>query len=1207
MQAVERGWEFWIDRGGTFTDVIGRRPDGALVTLKLLSENPERYADAASAGMQALLDQYGPAPIAAVKMGTTVATNALLERTGAPTVLAITKGQADALRIGYQNRPKIFARHIVLADPLYGRVVEIDERITAEGEILRPLDEAAAKASLASTFAEGYRSIAIVFMHGYRYTAHESRVAELARDIGFRQISVSHEVSALIKLIGRGDSTVADAYLSPVLDRYVAGLRGALGENVPLFFMQSTGGLADGRAFRGKDAVLSGPAGGVVGMAKTAAEAGFERVIGFDMGGTSTDVSHYAGAFERTHETMVAGVRMRTPMLSIHTVAAGGGSICRFDGMRLRVGPQSAGAVPGPACYRRGGPLTVTDCNLMLGKLQPSFFPSVFGPTGDQPLDSGIVEEKFTALAADMEATTGKPTSPQEIAEGFLTIAVENMAKAIKQVSIERGHDVTFYTLNCFGGAAGQHACLVADSLGIKRVMIHPLAGVLSAYGIGIADMRTVRERTIGLPLEAALKVAGDTADALTADARNALLAQGVPLERIETTATAEIRYEGVDATLTVPYATGAEMRAAFEAQHRRRFGFVPENKPLVLETLSLEAIGVSKSRKAQPPIFGPAFAPSMSQVRARMAGVEGDTPVHDRAALPPGAVVEGPAIIKESTATTVVEPGWRASVDALGNLILERAAALAIRAAASTEVNPIMLEVFNNLFMAVAEEMGLALQNTASSVNIKERLDFSCALFDRDGALIANAPHIPVHLGSMGDSVRTIIESRGDARDGRGILQGDVYVLNAPYHGGTHLPDVTVIMPAFDEAGQLIAYIAARGHQADIGGMTPGSMPPFSRRVEDEGVLIDDFLLVDRGQFREQETRALLASGVYPARNPDQNIADLKAQIAACVKGVTELRKLVGTYGREVVHAYMRHVQDNAAECVRRVIDRLSDGTFAVEMDNGAVISVVISVDRKRRAARVDFTGTSAQLADNFNAPLSISRAAVLYVFRTLVEDDIPLNDGCMRPIELIVPEASFLNPRYPAAVVAGNVETSQAITDALYGALGMLAAAQGTMNNFTFGNGLHQYYETICGGSGAGKDFHGSSAVHTHMTNTRLTDPEVLESRFPVLLEEFAIRRGSGGRGRFHGGDGASRKLRFRTAMSAAILSNRRRVAPFGLAGGEDASVGRNWVVRADGRIEHFGATASVEMEAGDLFVIETPGGGGFGPRVGETGELQ
>jgi 5-oxoprolinase (ATP-hydrolysing) len=1204
MQVTPGVWEFWIDRGGTFTDIVGRRPDGALVTLKLLSENPEQYADAAAAGIRTLMDRHGAAPIAAVKMGTTVATNALLERTGEPTVLAITKGQGDALRIGYQNRPKIFARHIVLAEPLYHRVVEINERVTAEGDVLQPLDQSAARAGLAAAFADGFRSLAIVLMHGYRYTAHEMRLAQVAREIGFSQISVSHEVSALIKLIGRGDCTVADAYLSPVLDRYVAGMTDALGGDVPLFFMQSTGGLADARAFRGKDAVLSGPAGGVVGMAKTAAEAGFEHVIGFDMGGTSTDVSHYAGTFERTHETIVAGVRMRTPMLSIHTVAAGGGSICRFDGMRLRVGPQSAGAIPGPACYRRGGPLTVTDCNVMLGRLQPAFFPSVFGTTGDQPLDTAIVEERFNALAAQIESATGKHSSPQEIAEGFLTIAVENMAKAIKQVSIERGHDVTRYTLNCFGGAAGQHACLVADSLGMKRAMIHPLAGVLSAYGIGLADMKVVRERTMDLSLETAARALLDAAESLAVEGRSALAAQGVPIHRIETTATVELRYAGVDATLTVPLGSAPEMRAAFEAQHRQRFGFIPEGKALIVETVSVEAIGITRSGEARPAIAADASRLPLARIRARTAGREQDTPVLDRDGLETGAVIDGPAIIREANATTVVEPGWRASVDLLGNLLLERIAPLPSRAIPGIEVDPVRLEVFNNLFMAIAEEMGLALQNTASSVNIKERLDFSCALFDRDGALIANAPHIPVHLGSMGDSVRTIMESRASGNDGRGILRGDVYVLNAPYHGGTHLPDVTVIMPAFDDTGLLIAYVAARGHQADIGGMTPGSMPPFSRRVEDEGVLIDDFLLVDQGRFRENELRALLASGRYPARNPDQNIADLKAQIAACVKGAAELRALVALYGRDTVHAYMRHIQENAAECVRRVIDHLSDGNFSVEMDNGAVISVAISVDRARRSARVDFTGTSAQMDNNFNAPLSISRAAVLYVFRTLVEDDIPLNDGCMWPIELVVPQSSFLNPHYPAAVVAGNVETSQAITDALYGALGILAAAQGTMNNFTFGNGAHQYYETICGGSGAGQDFDGTSAVHTHMTNTRLTDPEVLETRFPILVEEFSIRRGSGGQGRFHGGDGAVRKLRFRAAMSAAILSNRRRVAPFGLAGGGDAAAGRNRVVRANGAVENLGATAAVEMQAGDVFIIETPGGGGFGkPRTDES----
>ena len=1203
MTSADDVWEFWIDRGGTFTDLIGRRSGGALVTHKLLSENPQHYPDAVSAGIRALMDRYGEAPIAVVKMGTTIATNALLERTGEPTVLAITKGHGDALKIGYQARPKLFARRIVLPEPAYSRVVEIDERVSADGETIRPLDEEAARRALEAEFEAGYRALAVVLMHGYRYTANEKRLSEIAREIGFTQISASHRTAPLIKLVARGDTTLADAYLSPLLRRYIDRTREKIAKDARLFFMQSSGGLVESSAFGGKDAVLSGPAGGIIGMAAVAHEAGYDRVIGFDMGGTSTDVSHFSGVHERSRGAVIAGVRLHTPMLDIHTVAAGGGSICRFDGMRLRVGPESAGAMPGPACYGRGGPLTVTDCNLMLGKLQPEFFAHAFGPNGDRPLDRGIVESKFCILAEDMAAATAKPISPQEVAEGFLTITVANMAKAIKQISIERGHDVTQYTLVAFGGAAGQHALPVADALGMKRVLIHPFAGVLSAYGIGLADMRIVRERTVNMPLAGAAETLVAAADALAADARAALLAQDVFLARIETMARAELRYENADATLSVPLKSPPEMREAFEAQHRQRFGFIAGDKPVIVETLSVEAIGLSKSREGSPTLLPDSGAiPQLLPVRARIGGRERNTPVYDRDALMPGAVVESPAIVREATATTIIEPGWRATVDRFRNLILERIVPLPVHFAAGTETDPVMLELFNNLFMAIAEEMGLALQNTASSVNIKERLDFSCALFDPAGGLIANAPHIPVHLGSMGDSVRTIIAARGPdknghPRDGRGIRRGDVYVLNAPYHGGSHLPDVTVIMPAFDAEGALAAYVAARGHHADIGGITPGSMPPLSRTVEEEGVLIDDFLLVDEGRFREAETRALLASGRYPARNPGQNVADLKAQIAACMKGAAELRALIGRYGRDVVHAYMRHVQDNAAECVRRAIAGLSDGAFACEMDNGAIIRVAITVDRAQRKARVDFTGTSAQVETNFNAPLSVCRAAVLYVFRTLVTDDIPLNEGCLRPIELVVPEGSLLNPCYPAAVVAGNVETSQVVTDALYGALGLQAAAQGTMNNFTFGDGEHQYYETICGGSGAGPDHDGTSAVHTHMTNTRLTDPEILETRFPVLVEEFAIRRGSGGSGRFSGGDGVVRRLRFRKAMSASILSNRRRIAPFGLEGGLPAAPGRNWVERADGSVENIGATATIEMNAGDAFVIATPGGGGFG----------
>ncbi len=1187
----ETGWEFWIDRGGTFTDVVARAPDGAVSALKLLSEDPARYNDAAVEGIRQVLAEAGQdlasARIDAVKMGTTVATNALLERRGEPTVLAITVGFGDALRIGYQNRPDIFARHIVLPDPLHARAVEIEERVTAEGEVLTPLNLDRTKADLSKAYAAGFRSLAIVLMHGWRFTAHERALADLARQIGFTQVSPSHEVAALIKLVARGDTTVADAYLSPVLRRYVDRTAGALGQDVRLLFMQSNGGLTEARAFRGRDAVLSGPAGGIVGMAKTAAEAGFDRVIGFDMGGTSTDVSHYAGEYERSYESVVAGVRLRSPMMSIHTVAAGGGSVCSFDGARMRVGPASAGAQPGPACYGRGGPLTVTDCNLFLGRIRPDRFPAVFGPGGDQPLDRAVVEARFAELAAQM----GKPSA--EIAEGFLEIAVETMAAAIKAISIQRGHDVARYTLACFGGAGGQHACRVADALGMRRVMIHPLAGVLSAYGMGQAEMRSLREETVEAVLDAAMAVRlTETAARLGEEAQAALLAQGVPTGPVETHIQLQLKYQGTDVPIAVPFGEAAAMRRAFEDAHRRRFGFIAEDKALVADTLTAEAVGrpLSSVSGAHRPVGpkGPAPAPE-----------PGAWPLHDRSALAPGATVSGPAIIAEDTATTVVEPGWTARVDPLANLILERSEALVRTAAAGTEVDPVRLELFNNLFMAAAEQMGVALQNTAYSVNIKERLDFSCALFDRTGALIANAPHVPVHLGSMGDSVKAVM--RGRLSDGRGLKAGDAYMLNAPYNGGTHLPDVTVIMPVF-LAGEPepLFHVAARGHQADIGGITPGSMPPHSTTVEEEGVLIDDFLLVDQGRLLEAETRALLATGRWPARNPDQNLGDLKAQIAACAKGADALRLMVAQHGRAVVEAYMGYVQANAEEEVRRVIAGLSDGAFECPMDNGGVVRVRLTVDRPARSAVVDFSGSSPQLATNFNAPVSICRAAVLYVFRTLVDDDIPLNDGCMAPLTLIAPEGSMLNPRYPAAVVAGNVETSQAIVDCLYGALGCMAASQGTMNNFTFGDEARQYYETIAGGSGAGPGFPGADAVQTHMTNSRLTDPEVLEARFPVLVEDFSVREGSGGQGEWAGGDGVVRAIRFREPMTAAILSNRRSIAPFGLAGGATGAPGRNTVRRADGRVEALEATAVVEMQAGDVFVIETPGGGGYGAPI-------
>jgi 5-oxoprolinase (ATP-hydrolysing) len=1163
------GWSFAIDRGGTFTDIVARTPDGRIITKKLLSEDPERYDDAATAGIAMLLAEHGEGAIDSVKMGTTVATNALLERKGEPLVLAITEGFGDALRIGYQARPDIFARDIKLPEPLYSEVIEIAERVTAEGDVLAALDEARARADFAAARTSGFKAIAIVLMHGWKHTGHEARLAELAAETGFEQISVSHRVGPLIKLVGRGDTTVVDAYLSPVLRRYVDRVRANLGADAPLLFMQSSGGLVEASNFSGKDAILSGPAGGIVGMVKTAAEAGFDKVIGFDMGGTSTDVSHYAGRYERSTERVVAGARVRAPMLEIHTVAAGGGSICRFDGARLRVGPESAGAVPGPACYRRGGPLTVTDCNVLLGKIRPDHFPAVFGPNGDQPIDADVARQKFEALAKE----TGM--SAEAVAEGFLRIAVDSMASAIKSISIARGHDVTRYTLACFGGAGGQHACLVADALGMERVMIHPLAGVLSAHGIGIADRSLIRQQTFARPLDADLPF-----DALEAAARAELGGEATAKCR------AALRYEGSDSALEVEIGSAQAMREAFEALHKSQFGYTAPETEVIVETLIVEIIAQSEQNTP--------FA--SSAVEKRVSTSLDTNGVWDRAALSQGQNIPGPAIITDASATTVVEPGWTARVDPHLNLILERTTARQTTSAIGTDVDPVMLEIFNNLFMAIAGEMGVALQSTATSVNIKERLDFSCALFDADGALIANAPHIPVHLGSMGDSIRTIIESRGEARDGRGIRRGDVYVLNAPYRGGTHLPDITVIMPVLVDSDDAPAwYVAARGHHADVGGIAPGSMPPDSRSVEDEGILLDNVLLVDEGRFLETEMRAILSE----ARNPDRNMADLKAQIAACARGAAELRRVAGEYGRDVIDAYMRHVIANAEEAVRQLIGRLSDGEFAYGMDNGAVVKAAVTVDREARGATIDFTGTSAQLPDNFNAPSSIVRAAVLYAFRTMVDDAIPMNDGCLRPIRLVIPEGSMLAPRYPAAVVAGNVETSQVVTDTIFAALRALAPSQGTMNNLTWGNDRYQYYETIAGGAGAGPGFDGASAVQTHMTNSRLTDPEVLEERHPVLLERFAIRRGSGGDGAWRGGDGVERRIRFREPMTASILSNRRRAAPRGIEGGGDAMPGVNRVERADGSAEVLSATASVAMNAGDVFVIETPGGGGFGAR--------
>jgi len=1193
-------WQFWIDRGGTFTDVVGRTPEGTFVTHKLLSENPERYKDAAVQGIRDLLGLSANDPIPAnqieaVKMGTTVATNALLERKGDRTLLAITKGFGDVLRIGYQNRPKLFDRHIVLPEMLYETVVEIDERVDAHGALKQPLNINAARVGLQAAFDDGIRAVAIVLMHGYRYPDHENQVAKIAADIGFTQISTSHETSPLIKIVSRGDTTVVDAYLSPILRRYVDQVATALGD-VRLMFMQSSGGLTDARLFQGKDSILSGPAGGVVGMVRTGQMAGFDKIIGFDMGGTSTDVAHFDGTFERAFETQVAGVRMRAPMMNIHTVAAGGGSILHFDGARYRVGPDSAGANPGPACYRRGGPLAVTDCNVMLGKIQPKHFPSVFGPNADEPLDADAVRQKFDIMADEIATATGQPKrKPEDIAEGFLRIAVENMANAIKKISVQRGHDVTDYALNGFGGAAGQHSCLVADALGIETVLLHPFAGVLSAFGMGLADVRAIREGPVEKTLnEQSIAAVTVTLDALAADAHTEVTNQGIPENEVVIRRTLHVRYAGTDSPLVIELSNPDAVRAAFEVQHRQQFGFIVPGRELIIEAVQAEAIG--ETSVADDPIFNLDETPPtvIDQVQMVSGGQTYDAPVYDRNDIHPGAIIMGPAIISENTATTVIEPGWKARMTDRVHLVLTRAVPRPKTEAVGTDADPVMLEVFNNLFMNIAEQMGTTLEQTAFSVNIKERLDFSCAIFDSVGNLVANAPHMPVHLGAMGESIRTVIRENAGT-----IKQGDVYALNAPYNGGTHLPDVTVITPVFDEGGEkILFYVGSRGHHADIGGKTPGSAPPDSTTIEEEGVVIDNFLLVENGSLRDAETRALLASGTYPCRNIDQNMADLSAQVAANKTGVAELQKMINHFGLDVVWAYMTHVQDNAEESVRRVIDVLKDGTFDYHMDGGRLIRAKITMDREARRATVDFTGTSPQDPGNFNAPTAVAKAAVLYVFRTLVEDQIPLNEGCLKPIDIIVPEGSMLSPQYPAAVISGNTETSQAVTDCLYGALGVLASAQGTMNNFIFGNDVYQYYETICGGSGAGANHDGTDAVHTHMTNTRLTDPEVLEWRFPVTLDEFSIRWGSGGPGKHKGGNGAIRQVCFLEPMTVTMLTSHRETEPYGLKGGEAGKKGVNTLIRADGTIVTLKGVDGIEVTAGDTVRLETPGGGGFGP---------
>ena len=1188
-------WQFWVDRGGTFTDIVAKTPEGKLRTHKLLSENPEVYADAAVHGIRELLglganDPIPRGRIGAVKMGTTVATNALLERKGERTLLLITKGMRDLLRIGFQNRPKLFDLNIELPELLYEDVIEVEERISADGDVIFPLDTKETRAALSRAYGQGYRSVAVALMHSYRFSDHEKQIGDMARQTGFDQVSLSHEASPLIKLVSRGDTAVVDAYLSPILRRYMSQVADALdagnGGCERLMFMRSNGGLTDASLFEGRDAILSGPAGGVVGMVSTATEHGFDKLIGFDMGGTSTDVCHYAGDFERSFETEVAGVRMRAPMMSIHTVAAGGGSILSFRDGRMQVGPESAGANPGPAAYRRGGPLTVTDCNVLLGKLQPDLFPPVFGPNADQPLDVDVVREKFEAMAVEI----GNGLSVEEIAEGFLRIAVENMANAIKKISVQRGYDVTKYTMNCFGGAGGQHACLVADALGMQSVFIHPFAGVLSAFGMGLADVRAMRENQFGQGIEQ-IEAAHDVLAELCQAAMAEVKGQGISDTKISTVKMAHIRPAGAQQTLEVPFGNQADMTKAFEAAHKQRFGFVPQSADLIIEILSAEAIGeTGETVKLDPDTSGT----TSSQTTQMWSGnARHDVPVVDRTQMRKGDVVQGPAILTEPTGTNILESGWRAECIACGCLVLTRNSPLARTEAIGTKVDPVMLEVFNNLFMSIADQMGATLANTAYSVNIKERYDFSCAIFDKNGDLVANAPHVPVHLGSMSESVRVILRQNKDH-----IKPGDVFMMNNPFNGGTHLPDVTVITPIFDKECTRILYtVASRGHHADIGGKTPGSAPPDSRTIDEEGVLIDNFLLVKEGQLRSVQTRELLASGKYPCRNIDQNMADLSAQIAANTTGLKELQKITDQFGVDTVHAYMSHVQANAEESVRRVLDVLHDCEFTYPLDSGDQIQVAISVHKAQRTATIDFTGTSPQNEWNYNAPLAVCRAVVLYVFRTLVGTDIPMNEGCLKPLTLIVPAGSMINPDSPAAVISGNTEVSQAIADTLYGALGVIAGSQGTMNNFVYGNDNYQNYETICGGTGAGDGFHGTSAVHSHMTNTRMTDPEVLETRFPVRLDEFSIRTGSGGGGEFQGGDGIIRRLRFLEPTTVTVLSSHRKVPPHGAKGGSSGQIGENSILRANGEKEVLDGNDEAEMMFNDVFVLKSPGGGGFG----------
>jgi 5-oxoprolinase (ATP-hydrolysing) len=1189
-------WSFFVDRGGKFTDIVARRPDGSLVTRKVLSERASSTSDPVIEGILSLSAD----DVACVKMGTTVATNALLTRRGEPTLLVVNRGFADLLHIGDQARPLLFDLAIVKPAPIFADTLEVTGRHGADGEEIEALDETATALGLARARARGISACAIALIHAWRYPAFELRLRDLAREAGFTQISLSHQVSPQIRLVSRAQTTATDAYVSPALNRAVAKLADALPETEWLF-MQSHGGLAKPAEFSGKDALLSGPAGGLVGAARTAEAAGFTKVISFDMGGTSTDVALYDGELPLRFASTVAGVTLQTPMLAIHTVASGGGSILRFANLRLLVGPDSAGANPGPACYRQGGPLTVTDANVLLGKIHPRHFPALFGATRDAALDDAVVAEKFSELAALVEQETGMPQTQAALAEGFIRIAVANMANAIRHVSLRQGQDPQDFVLNCFGGAAGQHACLLAEELGMRCVLVHPLAGLLSAYGMALADRTQLREYAVELPLdETMLPALRQRADAMAAEL--ALLFQtGRGLARpLQSRARVRLRYRGTDFALAVELGGLQDMRNALIYAHRARFGFASPERDLIVEVLQVTVTERGDAPRPPPaPVRTEGQPAPIDSVAMISSGRMHRTPVFDRRALCAGDRLPGPALILEDGATTIVEPGWAAELTPEANLLLRQDDAPRVtEPVESARPDPVLLALFNNLFMNIAEQAGAVLQNAASSVNIKERLDFSCAIFDAAGNLVANAPHVPVHLGAMSESVRSMLRAR------RGALRpGDVIALNNPFAGGTHLPDITVITPVFDNAGKLLFFAACRGHHADIGGSAPGSTPAFSCSLEEEGVVIDNFLLAEAGAFREAAFRALLGSGRFPARNPDLNVADIKAQIASNEKARQELLRAVARFGQRTVDAYMAHVMAHAEDCTRRVIARLSGGRFSTTLDDGTKLHVDIAIDRETRSAVIDFAGTGPQSRTNFNAPPSITRAVVLYVFRCLAGEDIPLNEGCLRPISLRIPPGSFLSPAPGAAVVAGNTEVSQILCNALLGALGVCASSQATMNNLVFGDADIQYYETICGGAGATADADGASAVHTHMTNTRITDPEILEMRFPVRLEAFAIRQGSGGNGSRRGGDGVIRRLRFLRPSLVNIVASRRVVAPFGICGGEDGVVGKQWITKPDGTNISASGTASIDICPGDILTVATPGGGGFGAKSEAT----